>query len=491
MIMRLKMAQRFEIQLKDHQKDHVERILNILERYPGYIDGSPTGSGKTYSTMFIAKKLNLPIIVICPSDVRDNWFQLSNKYAIHNIDTITFQSISSKKDHQPRRFLRRDDSGERTFTLDAEITRLIREGVFFIIDEAQKVKNDSAQSAACLEITSAIVRSASNSKFALLSGSLFDKEEHSLQILKVMGLLDRDFTFDKDLRKFFDTCSQFVDMRRYVAEYTRTQKKKATIEHFIFNIYLHEIKDFFSSSMNKPDYDQENLYKNRFYTSKPENSKRLRELVDDLEKKITGEDTEKINITYYMQKIEFEKIELFVKCALTELTRNEKSKVIICLNYIDCMQEAFVSLREFNPMLFNGEVKPDERAMIIHAFNNDPKRRLLIMNTSLSVGFNLHDEKGDEPRFMFISPGYTISNIHQAAGRINRVGMKSPTHVELIYSIDAAKELKIIDSISRKTSILNFVHQEQKLSGMIFPGDYPIYFGNTRYMSVDEMLNKI
>lgn len=186
--------------------------------------------------------------------------------------------------------------------------------------------------------------------------------------------------------------------------------------------------------------------------------------------------------------IEKLKLELFIKATIDTLTKNPKAKVVLCFNYIQTIDLAIQELQAYEPLPFYGEIKSEVRKIMIERFQTMSHYRVLVMNTALSVGFNLHDLNGGEPRYMFISPNYKVSEIHQAVGRINRVGMKSPTKVEIIYSVSAAKELDIIEAMTQKTDILNQVHDEQVTSGGIFPGDYPLYYLSKPCSNIDEII---
>ena len=127
-----------QIILQPHQIKHAEKLKHIININSGYIDGSPTGSGKTFVTMFLAKYLKLPLYIICPSDVIANWTNVCSSYKIPVIDIITYQSFTSKKGNQPKHgLLERYDTvigkDEITkFRPTDKLMAMIDSGVFFI-----------------------------------------------------------------------------------------------------------------------------------------------------------------------------------------------------------------------------------------------------------------------------------------------------------------------------------------------------------------------
>lgn len=489
-----------EIKLKEHQFAHRARIQKILETSSGYIDGSPTGSGKTFVTLSVAKDLGLPIYVICPSDVQGIWLNLSQQFRIPVVGITTYQSFTSRTGKQPDHgLLTRSDVKENvTFSPTVLLDKKIQSGIFFIVDEAHKIKNDSAQSRACIEMTNRINDIKSNSKFALLSGSLFDKNSHVYQILKALCLLDK--TCDdadeiylnmsiEEMFKKFPPC-EIVD------EYKKLKsKRKSAVNSLVFQFYNSEVKHRYSSSMEKPEYEFQQTFRNSFFDSSERNAKNLRELVEKLAEKTRAgktkeEQKDMTSIFTYLQEIEYYKVEIFVSRAIEILETDPTAKVVICLNYIRTMDNVALLLSKYEPIIFNGSIQAAARSMFIEKFQTSPKHRLFIMSTTLSVGFNLHDQKGGEPRHMLISPGYKATDIHQAVGRINRTGMMSPSYVDIMYSADANKEFEIITALTEKSSVLSSVHEEQVNSGMVFPGDYPIYYKGKRCETILDIQNE-
>jgi hypothetical protein len=77
---------------------------------------------------------------------------------------------------------------------------MIKEGCLFIFDEAQKIKNKSAQWLATRCIANTLLSIGGKSRFLLLSGTPIDKEEHAINLMQMMG-------FIKSV-KLFDTISE-------------------------------------------------------------------------------------------------------------------------------------------------------------------------------------------------------------------------------------------------------------------------------------------
>ena len=55
--------------LLTHQVAHTGRLEQAITKGFGYIDSSPTGSGKTYVTCHLARKYGLYLIVVGPVSI--------------------------------------------------------------------------------------------------------------------------------------------------------------------------------------------------------------------------------------------------------------------------------------------------------------------------------------------------------------------------------------------------------------------------------------
>jgi hypothetical protein len=142
------------------------------------------------------------------------------------------------------------------------------------------------------------------------------------------------------------------------------------------------------------------------------------------------------------------------------LSKNVNNKLIIFVNHRDCMNIIGEILREYNPLILNGDTNNTERQSIIRTFNNDPNYRLLIMITKMGIGINLQDKLGTNPRFMLLSPNFDILSIIQATGRTYRQDTKSNTNIRVFYS-KHTPEFKVMNSLIKKSlTIKDFLDEK-------------------------------
>lgn len=492
--------------LKDHQLNHVDKLLSIFEKSAGAIDSSPTGSGKTFSTLFIAKELKLKLLVVCPPIVQSNWKNNCTLYGIECVDVLSYQALRSVKNHQPKHeYLIRNDDTERKgsmFKIDQKFEDLINEGIFLVFDEAQNLKNNCDQFKACKELCKSIAqinvdanfdsKTKKLSKFCLLSGSLFDKKRHVFQFLEIFGLLpfigDRKKITFNELLPFFKHC-MVIDKTKTKLFFENNGEKQTELssEELILTVYelfIEIIRPKICSSMPPPKELFLKTMRSGFFNMLEGDGKNLSDEVNKLCKNLGyNSDLDEIqnkqgfgNVVKALEEIERIKKPIFIENAKKVLNSNPKSKVIICLNYRKNIMSVASSLQKYNPMVIMGGMPMIKKDTYKYLFQTNDDYRLIIMTTCISVGINLHDTTGERPRTMFISPLHSVLHIHQAANRIIRCDTASEVTVYLVYGKAALKETSIINALCRKTCVLKELHEEQAKNGVLFPADYDKFF---------------
>lgn len=468
------------IKIQEHQEKHTKNLCEILKKHRRAIDCSPTGTGKTFVSLFLAKKFDLPVFIICPVDVKATWAKNANLYGINVAAITSYESLYSKNNT----YLERIDVSQgkkiiTTFKAVENFIRMVNEGILIIFDEAHKLKNDSMRTLASIEIAKKAFES-EKSKFLLLSATLFDKEEHSVQILKMLQIYNADQ-------------KQFAENVFSVTQKINSTKKFYTQkEAFFYSVFKDEIKNVLSSSMETPKYQIIETYTNSFYRSSKKYQKQISDTVEGLSgmlnvgltdaeikqkrEKNRNEPVNDKSIISYLISLEKLKIEIFARVGENILKSNENAKLIICVYFLDHMDILAEILEKFNPLIYNGSKNEKERLKIRDLFNSPNNvYRLIIMNSDVSLGTDFHDTDGRFPRFMLLNPSYKVISMQQSIGRISRYGVKSNVSAQIIYSLSGAKELGIMTAIWQKSKILGSIHEEQVDSGKLFPGDFPIY----------------
>ncbi len=157
------------ITLLPHQLEHVNSIKECLGTHRIAVDTSPTGAGKTFTSLYQANDSGLPLFTIAPKSISLVWEKLTKQYAILTHSIFSYDIVSHRK-------------------------IIIREPVFLVIDEFHFIKNASKRYQSILRLLRNL---APQSKVLFLSATPYDKEAH----LSQMSALFRSVT---DIGEFKD-----------------------------------------------------------------------------------------------------------------------------------------------------------------------------------------------------------------------------------------------------------------------------------------------
>lgn len=495
------------VKLEPHQVAHNQRCKNILARNHCFLDTSALGDGKMYNAGEIAQAFNFSIGLVAPVTVITEWERFCEEHGITLLFSISYQSLRSMNGKQPKHgFLRRIDHKTEngaiytTFEATETFKDLIKQGFLLVFDEIQNIKNNSDQYKACKALTTACLNEGGQTRFALLSASPFDKEEHVVNLLRLIGYIQHPtlYVYYKEraelklfgAQELIDVCRLFdKEGTDYVL--TTCPYDHKTVPHLCYRLYLEVMQPLIVSAMPTRQGKNDNKdVKNGYYKMSDAAYQKYRQSITELGTAARyNPDTMMIDrknanygaITTALTHSENSKMEIFERKARERLKeswtlpdgRTAKNKVIIFVNFINSTIQLAEALAEYNPLVMKGDTKQDVRGSIIEEFQNNPERRLLIAITRVGgAGINLDDQVGDRPRYMLISPNYNIIDIHQATGRISRNNTKSVATIRIVYGKVGAKEMSILNALARKSDVMRQTLIEQVHNGIKFPGDY-------------------
>lgn len=497
------------LQLKEHQIDHFTRIIDILSRHTHYMDFSRMGTGKTYSTSKVGETLGLPLCVVCPVSAMNAWKEME-QYGIKILFLISYQSLRGTERYPPKHgYLSRttevkvDKKGNErkkvVFSPTERFLSMVDDGILLVFDEGQNIKNDSDQGKAARALSRAV---RAPSKCAFISGSPYDKEEHSENILRFLSIITQKRLvwnnpltgekIPKGLLEVIDYCIHLdSDRTREILDeqggstYVSATKARSICHHLFTSV----IKDHLYSEM-MPEISKYPIHMEESYLHmQGEELKRLTCAIGALSDatRFNGKDVdmEKIEwgaVTLAMKAIEESMLDPLYRYALSILSKHATSKVIISVSYLDSISTLCDLLKDYSPVWIDGSVKTDDRTRRVNLFNTDKRCRVLISTIKTGgVSISLHDTIGDSPRHYLLVPTYSIIDIYQASGRIHRTGLMSDAYFYMIYGTDAPANDKdghtievtpILNALSRKKDVLKGLITKQS-SVYKLPGEFP------------------
>jgi hypothetical protein len=499
------------IQLKEHQVEHVEKLTGAFSWATTLFDMSTMGLGKTYTSTECVLRLGLPnLFVVCPVSMEKKWREISKTHGVRNCIVTSFAGLRSVRGCQPKHGLLRKislvgdegETAEEIFEPTPKFTELVEEGLMMVIDEVHNLKNSSEQFRACKTLTDVINENKSGkSRCILLSGTPVDKEEQTIRMLRLMGLI-----VEKRLINYssgagvvgLQGAAELVNRCRERDPVTtdkilRESPATNTLEviRICHRLFRDVVCRFWVSTMPMPRSDIDIDCKNGYYRVEDEKSlTHLQYYIEQLHKNsgfttltanVDGEGAVSMEagklgaIVKCLEGIEQSKLPIFERLVRKTLSENPSVRVCVGLNYVQrTLLNLMDRLKDLNPRMITGETPKTQRDKIVEEFQTPGSGcRLLIANVRcLSTGIDLDDKIGDSPRVVFASPNYTIVDLHQFSRRFLRTDSKSGPKFRFVYAECGRKERSILNALARKSQIMHEILKEQVNAGIRFPGEY-------------------
>jgi len=490
------------------QKKALEDFLEIYKKNYAALNFSQTGVGKTFMTAYLAQELKLKLMVVGPASTAFIWQDVIDTYALPSAGVFSYRALSSITGHQPKHgYLRREDLVDKKgeagtiFSATEEFKALAREGVLLALDESQNLKNATAQRDACVALSQALMFEGSPSRVVLLSATPVDSEENAVSYMRLIGFISEPRLFEARGKKFLPTglaqaiqlCVKMDPQKTYeiVMRHGISSKTAAAI---VFELFTEVVEAGIMRAAEPPvTLTVKKDVGNGFYRlASRRDEKELNEAIKRLSSIVGYKQVNEAGgqakisagtfglITNELVAIERLMTPVLARLARTDLEEIPRCKVILVVNYSQVESNSVDLLREmladYRPLVLRGDVRPRDREEVVRAFQEDPRRRLLIMTARTGgVGLNLHDRVGNAPRRMYISPSYNLMDIEQATGRIYRDGSKSDAFIRIVYSKTETELVNIIQALARKTRVLRRALEGTSADQMTYPGEYPRY----------------
>jgi len=480
-----------KIVLYEYQKEHYNKVLNILQNEPGYLDVSQFGCGKTLISLAIAATYEMGIILVGPKTILNNWRAQAKKYGIEIYAALSYNSLRGTDKYGVKHGLLSREKG--IFTPTQKFRDLAKKGFLLVFDESHNLKNDNDQTQAAHAMTREVVRLARmgcNVRIAALSATPADKKENITSLFKILGIITNEKLYNyvrstktyvlEGLQEAINKCNKYQpDITFHILCRPVNKTSSKIICH---ELYTRILKEVVTSSMPKPELEHEMDIKNFFAIMPEKDLERMKEGALLFSSATSYEnETKQVNysgmnwgmVTKSRREIDSAKVNTMVRLAEKELEKDKNCKVVLYYTFKRDMYRSRDLLKKYNPLVMNGDVTDEDvRTELMDKFQKDDnEHRVFISNPKVGgLGIELDDKYGNHPRFMFIAPSYMFIDQFQATGRIHRKETKSKATVRFIYSKEFNYETGIINSMVEKSKIArDMTRKNQK--DIIFPGE--------------------
>lgn len=405
-----------------YQYRHVFTLLSAFRYNNVVLDGSDTGTGKTYTAIAICKQLNWKPFIICPKSIISNWNAVCKHFNINPLGISNYSAVKKGKQYDkdgnkinsPFLTINTDYNDERMFKWNLPRNTLI------IFDEVHLCNNPKT-------IQGKLLKSTKNLDHVLMiSATISDKHE----TFAIYGYM---FGFYDSMKKASGWIKSMIreDMR-HIGITKLNSINKSIYPEKGSRMRIAELGNKFP----------ENQVSANSYNIGSKVTKQLNELFESIKEGLIKMNVDKLNNTHVLaeitkarMKIELYKIPIFINL-INEYMQNGFA-VVVFVNYVETLKRLAENFKTTS--VIHGDQTMTERDEVINNFQLNNTNLIICTIGSGALGVSLHDLYG-VPRVSLISPTYSSIQLTQALGRIYRAGAKSPAIQRIIYSANTCEE---------------------------------------------------
>ncbi len=413
--------------LYDYQLLHLCNLITAFRDNNVIIDGSDTGTGKTYTSIALCRQLKLRPIIVCPKIVINEWKRVCEIFNVNPISVINYESLKNKKNNNDEfnnKFIqvtRNEKTKKNEYTWNIPYNSIV------IFDEAHRCKNVNTQNAQLLMSTKKL------KNVLMLSATLTDKPNE----LNVFGYMLGLYKNMKDSKRW-------INAKLYEDSVSMNKKKISSICSTIYpnkgsRMQISELKDKFP----------ENKVTANAYCIGEEHQKIIANYVENIKNMDSCMGDGLVLFTRLRQYLEDIKVDI-IKDLIDDHIENGFS-IVVFLNYTESINKLAKLCN--TTCIVNGCNSIEEREKNIANFQNG-QERLIICNIQIE-SISLHDVNNNFKRVSLISPNFSSTQLIQALGRIYRTGAKSACLQKIIFCSGTYEET-ICEKLKKK---LEFVEK--------------------------------
>lgn len=454
------------IDLKRHQVKHCADLIEYYGAHNAAVDVSVMGAGKTYTTVYVCKILDLRLMVICPNNASMlKWKKVAKQAGVEVECIMTYNRLSGSKARGTKNdYLRMSSRDPVEYATAPHMERVVDAGVLLVLDEFHFAKNRSsmrsrASVALCAGIT---LRPPSKSRVLLLSSTPIDREEHVVPILRMCGIVHSSPMCYQDMATNSYETPGIREITEWVGNIDREDRRwcdnacKDTKENVVWKLYAKYVVPVL---VRKMDYEYTAECANGYYEADAASKQLVSTGVCKLKvfyrNLTTGRGVDMGSMVLGMKMIEEGKYPVAIRLARSYLESDPLGKVVLCFGYRQNLTGAMEDLREYGTVGIFGGIRGGVRIDAARRFRADPAVRVVVINPSVAgVSIDLDDKKGDSKRLMLVIPSNRFTDLVQCMGRVTRCDSRSVPIVRFLYLDDCNSESEILAKIIKKSMVM-------------------------------------
>jgi superfamily II DNA or RNA helicase len=410
------------MKLYDFQKLGYETLLGILSSKKVALEASGVGYGKTVVACLVAKKLGLPVAVVCPKTIIPDWERTIEACGIKSVFVTNPEMLKSKKFNHGQWVIK---NRKYQWKLPAK--------TLLIWDEVHRCKNWKTQNSKILVATDRY-----DFRVLMMSATIATSPLDMYAVGMVLGLHDGSSDWFHWLHR------HGVRKGVFGFEFKGGSSSLKKLNTAIFPALGHR-----ELPSEIPGFPDNQISVMPIETGK---TREIQVALDELA--LLRKDDAPLPIVDQLRARQV--VELMKVPSLAELTEDyvqAGNSVVVFLNFKESINQLAVKLN--TPCLLTGDQTEDERRWNIDLFQSNSEKVILCQIQCGGVGVSLHDVNG-RPRVSLVSPSYSAVDLVQALGRINRAGALTPAIQKILVSAGTVEE-NIRKKLEKKINNLNAI----------------------------------
>jgi hypothetical protein len=469
--------------LYDYQKTHTIKLVEALRVYGSALDGSSTGTGKTFSALVVAKAMGYKVFVICPKPTIPGWLRSVETIGVESVGVVNYALIREGKHiaYRPAKKRRRSKvTGELEHfsvafvepcpyvkaTINPDTSKYapkyiydwnLPEKTLVVGDEFHRTKNRGTLNSAVF-----LAGIAQDINLLMLSATIGENPLKMITAAKALGFYDEPWEFYTDFCANHG-CSK-TKLNPYTGdshwEYCGGIKVMKQLHDEIYGVGKGSRMDskilvdrgLFPTTKIVPEliqFENEAELTKTFWEMK-ELDKKIREYRKDHRKGAIRLDINKAESGFLQlrqklrQKAELLKVPGFVKMAKAAV--DEGQSVVIFVNYTASVRR-LAKMLDTNCIIagFNNAKKNEANRL---AFEENQEYILICNIAAAKEGIDLHDKYHLRPRITIINPDDYAEAMKQVFGRVQRAG-GTPSVQYIVFAHNTIEE-RVYYNVNRK-----------------------------------------
>jgi superfamily II DNA or RNA helicase len=426
---------------------HVFNLVSALRSNSVVVDGSDTGTGKTYTSIAVCKQLRLKPFIVCPKTIMSKWKQVCDLFDVKPVAIVNYETLKNGKQY--------DEEGNR---IDCEYLEVDEECPDYfkwklprfsvvIFDEVHGCKNPKSLNGKLLKSTRNLGTYKNGIKVLMVSATLSDTPASFNLFGYMLG-------FYNNMRQ---ATNWVKGMLKEDSCYIGSAPKLSAINKNIYPFKGSRLRisdlggQFPSNQVSAECYDlpRDKIAEvNSLFKEITEGLTKIKSAKSEVSK---GEILK--DITKTRQTLELIKLPI-LESLIEEYLENNYS-VVVFVNFTKTLMT--LSNKFKTDCIVYGNQTTNQRELNIKEFQENKSKLILCNIKSGGTGISLHDTLGGHPRVSLISPNFSSTTLIQALGRIFRAGAKTPALQRIVYCANTCEEV-ICNRVKEKlkfTSKLN------------------------------------